>query len=99
MSLCLSSRVCASRTRTRRSFACVRGRPSKRRGVLRRITTEAMGGQHEIDPKSQPYAPSKLSRKEDISIRDFFQVDIRVGTIVAVLDFPEMRKPSYKIEV
>jgi tRNA-binding protein len=58
-----------------------------------------MGGQHEIDPKSQPYAPSKLSRKEDISIRDFFQVDIRVGTIVAVLDFPEMRKPSYKIEV
>ena len=44
-------------------------------------------------------APSKLPRKEDISIGDFFQVDIRVGTIVAVLDFPEMRKPSYKIEV
>ena len=43
-------------------------------------------------------APAKLERKEDVPIGDFFKVDMRIGTITTVLDFPEMRKPSYKIE-
>lgn len=30
---------------------------------------------------------------------DFEKLDIRVGEIVEVLDFPEARKPSYKIKV
>jgi len=34
-----------------------------------------------------------------ISIEDFQKVDIRVGNIVAVEDFPKARKPSYKIKV
>ena len=56
-------------------------------------------GQHEIDPDNQPYHPTKLERKEYIGIGEFFSVDMRTGVIDEVQDFPEMRKPSYKIRV
>ena len=35
----------------------------------------------------------------EISWSDFEQVDLRVGTIVAVEDFPEARKPAYRVQV
>ena len=35
----------------------------------------------------------------DISWQDFEAVEMRAGTIVAVEDFPEARKPAYKITV
>ncbi len=34
-----------------------------------------------------------------ISFDDFLKVDIRVGKIVAVEDFPEARNPSYKLKM
>lgn len=34
-----------------------------------------------------------------ISYSDFEKVDIRVGKIVEVLDFPEARKPAYKLTI
>ena len=34
-----------------------------------------------------------------ISWDDFAQVELRVGTIVEVADFPEARKPAYKLTV
>ena len=33
------------------------------------------------------------------TIDDFNQVDIRIGKIIEVLDFPEARKPSYKLTI
>ena len=35
----------------------------------------------------------------EISWDDFVKVDIRVGTVVDVQDFPEARKPAYKVWV
>ncbi len=34
-----------------------------------------------------------------ISFDDFLRVDVRVGTVVAVEDFPEARKPAYRLRI
>ncbi|MER2998922.1 tRNA-binding protein [Pontibacter populi] len=43
------------------------------------------------------YAPEEA--KETITWQQFEQTDIRVGTIVEVNEFPEARKPAYKLTV
>lgn len=40
-----------------------------------------------------------LMSGNEISWADFEKVELRVGTIVAVDDFPEARKPAYKLQV
>jgi len=54
---------------------------------------------HTIDSNSLPYAPEKCERKEMISFDQFLSVDLRTGTVINVEDYPQMRKPSYKITV
>jgi|TARA_B110000495_G_scaffold165421_1_gene151225 tRNA-binding protein len=55
--------------------------------------------QHQIDTDNLPYQPEKLLRKEYVSVNDYFSLDIRAGKIMDVSEYPEMRKPSYKIRV
>ena len=54
--------------------------------------------EHVID-SSQPYHPKKLEKKEYVGADAYFELDLRSGIILKVEEFPEMRKPSYKIEV
>jgi tRNA-binding protein len=46
-----------------------------------------------------PYAPSSLGRKPDVGADEFFALDIRTGRVVDVWDFPEARKPAWKVRV
>lgn len=36
---------------------------------------------------------------EEITLSDFEKVALKVGTILEVLDFPEARKPAFKVKV
>jgi tRNA-binding protein len=56
-------------------------------------------GQHEINREELPYAPTSLDRKPEVGTDQFFALDIRTGRVVDVWDFPEARKPAWKIRV
>lgn len=38
-------------------------------------------------------------KASEISYNDFEKVDLRVGKILEVLDFPEAKKPAYKLKI
>ena len=46
-----------------------------------------------------PYAVETLKLKEDMGADAFFALDMRVGRIIEVEEFPEARKPAWKLAV
>ncbi|OWR15418.1 tRNA-binding protein [Chryseobacterium sp. VAUSW3] len=40
-----------------------------------------------------------MDLKPEITWRDFEKLDIRCGTVISVADFPEAKKPSYRLEI
>ncbi|MBY5164441.1 tRNA-binding protein [Salsipaludibacter albus] len=54
---------------------------------------------HTIDPAARPYDPADLPAKPEVDATDFFALDLRIGRVVAVDDFPEARKPAWKLTV
>lgn len=54
---------------------------------------------HEMDAESLPYAPEKHPRKAPVGAEGFFSLDLRVGRVLAVEDFPKARKPAWKVTV
>jgi tRNA-binding protein len=54
---------------------------------------------HQIDADGLPYALDKLPRKAPVGAAGFFALDLRVGRVVDVQQFPEARKPAWKLTV
>jgi tRNA-binding protein len=57
-----------------------------------------MGGQ---DAAGEPlqYAVERLARKPPVGADAFFALDLRVGRVAEVHDFPEARKPAWRLAV
>lgn len=51
------------------------------------------------DQPTLPYAIDNLPKKDVIGADAFFAVDMRVGRVIEVEDFPEARKPAWKLTV
>jgi len=54
---------------------------------------------HRIDPEERPYEVSRLPTKPVAGIEPFAALDLRVGTVVAVVPFPEAREAAWKVAV
>lgn len=54
---------------------------------------------HRIDADERPYDPAGAPARDEVPAATFFDVDLRVGRVVAVEPFPEARKPAWKLTV
>lgn len=54
---------------------------------------------HDVNAARLPYALDKLPRKKDVGAEAYFALDLRAGKVIEVEEFPEARKPSWKLAV
>lgn len=54
---------------------------------------------NKIVTKEKPQPEKKENKTDTISWSDFEKIDIRVGTIISVNDFPEAKNPAYQLEI
>lgn len=54
---------------------------------------------HDIDPQDLPFAPERLERKDTVGSDAYFALDLRAGRVTAVEEFPQARKPMWKLTV
>lgn len=54
---------------------------------------------HVIDPDGRPYAPEAVDPKPEAGVEPLAALDLRVGIVTAVHEFPEARKPAFKLRV
>lgn len=55
----------------------------------------------DLEPKKFQHRPRDPTNKfmQEITWSEFEKVELRVGTIIEVQDFPEARKPAYKLQI
>src|SRR5213078_4418033 len=74
------------------------GRPPRRRAALRRQPGRDAGVRHAgATTAHEGHRPA--GRRVTITFDDFLAVDMRVGRVVEVSDFPEARKPAWKLTI
>lgn len=57
-----------------------------------------MSEQHQLDRDNLPYHVDKLVQKPAIDAAWFFALDLRVGRIVEVNEFPQARQPAWQLQ-
>lgn len=58
-----------------------------------------MAEPHRIDPATRPYDPAALEAKPEVGAAGFFALDLRVGTVIEAVPFPEARDPALLLTV
>lgn len=58
-----------------------------------------MAEPHRIDPSTRPYDPAGLERKPEVGAAGFAALDLRVGTVIEAVPFPEARDPALILSV
>lgn len=56
-------------------------------------------GQHDIDPVSRPYDPSRMVPKPTVDPSTLFALDLRVGVVTDVASLEGARKPAWLVTV
>ncbi len=51
------------------------------------------------DEVAGPHDPARLPAKPEVGPEPFEVLDLRIGRVVGVEDFPEARRPAYKLTV